>query len=704
MPRFSSILISLALSVVAQSASDKTYDYIIAGAGVAGIIAAERLAESGASVLLLERGNASTYASGGRDTLPWNDTVTQYDVPGVRHYIKKNFNDTSEYCLDTADSSGCILGGGSMVNQLVFVPPQKIDFDDKWPVGWKWPNVASGAQRVHERNPGTITPSADGIHYDRSSYNVFQTFFSAQGWSSVDPIQNPDDKHAVYSFPPWNIKNGLTAGPVMTYLPSAQALSNFELQLHTKVIRIVRTGSLVTGVEVENSSGKRQIINVNKGGRVVLASGSLSTPRVLFNSGIGPVDQIETVSSGSNITNVTLPAESDWIILPVGQGLKDHPIVTISFNSSTPVQFLSTAAFISPNSSNVDLFDHSEGVLTQGYQRLTWWSSNKTASDGNTRYFQGTCYASATNTVSIKVYLTHGLTSTGVLGITSAGNTVYETQPYLNSPADREALGDFIDTLISWSRQPNSTLTYAGAATDTGATLIDVFSSGNHWVGTAKMGTDDGRVNNGSSVVDLNTKVYGTDNLFVVDGSMHPDLPTGNLQAIVMVAAEVAAQKILALPKVYSTPSSSSSSSSSHVSTSTTAKVTAGGKSSVTLSSPATVSSSHSNFKTSSTHQNSVLSALSSFKSSVRASLASATRKSSSTSCTTSTTVPVHRTLTTTAKHAISLESVETSSTKSSAKTSGKKSSSSTRKTTSSTKPSTHVTAKATTTSSIRRV
>ncbi|KAK8073953.1 Cellobiose dehydrogenase [Apiospora phragmitis] len=61
------------------------------------------------------------------------------------------------------------------------------------------------------------------------------------------------------------------------------------------------------------------------------------------------------------------------------------------------------------------------------------------------------------------------------------------------------------------------------------------------------MGLDDGRKANGTAVVDTNTKVYGTDNLFVVDASMHADLPTGNTQAIVMVAAEHAAAKILAL-------------------------------------------------------------------------------------------------------------------------------------------------------------
>lgn len=594
MPRLSSLLLPLALGALAHGATNSTYDYIIAGGGVAGIIVAERIAESGASVLLLERGNASTYASGGRDTLPWNNTVTQYDVPGLRHYIKKNFNDTSEYCPDTADSSGCILGGGSMVNQFVFVHPQDVDFDDKWPVGWKSSDVASATSRAFSRNPGTITPSTDGLRYDQSSYSAFSTWFAGHGWSTVDPIENPNDKTAVYSYPPWNIQDGVAAGPVKTYLPLAQALSNFELQLRTKVIRVVRDGTLISGVEVQTNDGQRQIINLNHGGRVILASGSLSTPRILFNSGIGPTAQIETVASGNSTTNVTLPAESDWINLPVGQSLMDHPIVTINFNTTSAVLFLATSAFTAPNATNVNLYAQGSGVLAQAYQRLIFWTHNVT-SDGNARYFQGTCYASANNVVSIKVYLTHGLTSSGVLGITAAGKTYYEAQPYLTTTADQIAIGDFIDNLIAWGRQPNSSLVYAGPPSDTGAKLISNssnISSGNHWVGTAKMGTDDGRINNGTAVVDLNTKVYGTDNLFVVDGSIHPDLPTGNLQAIVMVVAEAAAAKILALKQTTSSVVSSSSASESYSYVSTSTAVVVGGQSSAASSSSAVSSAS----------------------------------------------------------------------------------------------------------------
>ena len=101
--------------------------------------------------------------------------------------------------------------------------------------------------------------------------------------------------------------NGVRGGPVRTYLPLAQALDNFKLELHTKVIRAVRTNSTITGVEVEVGGGARETINLKPGGKVILASGAMSTPRVLFNSGIGPAEQIQNVASGN--TRVRLPED-----------------------------------------------------------------------------------------------------------------------------------------------------------------------------------------------------------------------------------------------------------------------------------------------------------------------------------------------------------------------------------------------------------
>jgi cellobiose dehydrogenase (acceptor) len=66
-------------------------------------------------------------------------------------------------------------------------------------------------------------------------------------------------------------------------------------------------------------------------------------------------------------------------------------------------------------------------------------------------------------------------------------------------------------------------------------------------MGTCKLGTDSG-LKGGTSVVDKNAKVYGTDNIFVVDASIFPGMVTTNPSALIVTASEHASTKILALP------------------------------------------------------------------------------------------------------------------------------------------------------------
>lgn len=105
-----------------------------------------------------------------------------------------------------------------------------------------------------------------------------------------------------------------------------------------------------------------------------------------------------------------------------------------------------------------------------------------------------------------------------------------------------------IDEFLVMSRKPNSTITYSGFANATGADIVKTVanSAGTHMNGMTIMETDDG-TKGGTSVVDPDCKVYGTDNLFVVDAGMHADIPTGNTMAIVIVAAEHAVQKVISL-------------------------------------------------------------------------------------------------------------------------------------------------------------
>ncbi|RDW82930.1 hypothetical protein BP5796_04421 [Coleophoma crateriformis] len=528
-------------STHSSSVSDETYDYIVVGGGPSGIIAAERIAETNKKVLLLERGTGPTVSTGANKTLSWNDTLTPIDVPGLSTALS-DVGLYSEYvCDDTAGTAACVLGGGCTINYMVFVHPQEADFNDKWPQGWKWSDVEPAANRLYERNPGTSLPSADGKRYDYGIYSILSGFLDSVGWKAVDQVANPNEKYQAYSYPVWNVKDEKRAGPLRTYLPLAQQSKSFTLRTGVKVNRVVRTGSTATGVEIQTANGT-SIIQLAPNGRVVLAAGAMGSPHVLFNSGIGPQAEIAKAQSAG----MTVPAQKDWISLPVGAGIKDHPIFLINVQSNGTFSLLNTTSVVAgTDTADIDLYEEQDsGILTQGRHRVVFWTSN-VASDNVTRFYQGSVGATTSEgVISITAYMTHGLTSSGTLVLNDAGNaTVFETVPYLQTAGDREAATDFIQQMVDYYNNPAANFSIQGY-TNVSA-ILDSYTAGIHFVGSNKLGTDDGRLANGTSVVDTNAKVYGMDNLYIVDASIHPDLPTGNAQAIVMVVAEAAIAKIL---------------------------------------------------------------------------------------------------------------------------------------------------------------
>ncbi|KAH7010906.1 GMC oxidoreductase [Microdochium trichocladiopsis] len=476
------LLLALGEAAAAQ-VEQSAYDYIVAGAGAAGIVAAEQLSQSGRKVLLLERGGPSLYSTGNtQQVLTWNDTMTTYEARPSWH--------------------------------------------------WDVPKgIAQAAAELYEHLPGTNLASEDGKRYDDAAFDITSRFLLANGWSETDAIKDPEAKELVYAHPAWSIANGLRDTPVRKILDAAKARACFSLQLGAKVLRAVRTGSKVTGVEVERADGTREIIPLAEDGALLVAAGTHSTPRVLFNSGIGPAAQIDIVAGGT----------TNWIELPVGRSLKNHAVATITLTGAKEnVPALPATAFPSPSQENIDLFAHSSGVLMQSSQRLNFWTSLNTTT---TRQYavQGTVRAGANSTISIQLYLTHGTSSLGEVSITPDGKTNMTISPLLRSAEDREAMSAGVNMFLEYARLPDSILTVADNVT--AEAILTKIASGAHNLGTAQMRVS----NDGKSVVDEDTKVWGTDNLFVVDGSFHPKVPTGNTQAPIMIAAKYAAKRILAL-------------------------------------------------------------------------------------------------------------------------------------------------------------
>ncbi|GFF94128.1 cellobiose dehydrogenase [Aspergillus udagawae] len=538
-----------------------SFDYVVVGAGAGGIVVADRLSAAGHSVLLIEKGPPSSGRWGGTMKPDWlvGTNLTRFDVPGLCNQI---WHDSAGIACDDIDQmAGCVLGGGTAVNAALWWKPNPLDWTYNFPAGWQAEDMVSPTNRVFSRIPWTVHPSADGKIYMQQGYNVIAGGLKAAGWSELTLNDNPSFKNHTYGHTPYMFSHGERGGPMATYLVSASQRSNFKLWTNTTVKRVVRTADgHVTGVEVEPflDGGYKGVVNVTaKTGRVVLSAGTFGSARILMRSGIGPTDQLNIVKSSSD--GPTMIDQSAWINLPVGMNLVDHVNTDTVATHPDIVFYDFYAAYTNPIKSDASSYLNSRiGVLTQSAPNIgPIFFDEIRGTDGITRQIQWTARMEGghdtpdNHAVTMSQYLGRGSTSRGRMTITANLDTVVSTLPYLRDQHDVDAVIQGIVNLQNALKRVGLNWTYP-APNITAAEFVNTMAitastrRANHWLGTCKMGTDDGR-KGGTAVVDTNTKVYGTDNLFVVDGSIFPGMVSSNPSAYIVVAAERAADRILAL-------------------------------------------------------------------------------------------------------------------------------------------------------------
>lgn len=344
-----------------------------------------------------------------------------------------------------------------------------------------------------------------------------------------------------------------------TYLVEAYARPNFELWQNTMVERVVRDGSTVTGLELKSMGDGGHDGNVSissVGGAVILSAGAFGTPKILFRSGIGPQDSLEVVQQAES----DMISSDQWINLPVGYNLVDNINTDMVISHPNVVNYDWLGAYDAPIQNDEDAYlDSRTGILTQcgsNLNPMVW--EPVTGTDGNYRQLQWTARVSTSLGIAdddghdmvISNYLGLGQIARGRTTINSDLNMIVATSPVLTqNAADRDAIIQGIESMRS-ALSNVSDLTFLSPTADVSAAdYVDATEHApvNHWLGSCKLGTDDGRVNDGTAVVDPDTKVYGMDNLFVVDGSIFPGLTTANPSAMIVIAAEQAAVRILAL-------------------------------------------------------------------------------------------------------------------------------------------------------------
>ncbi|KAF2220696.1 hypothetical protein BDZ85DRAFT_203325 [Elsinoe ampelina] len=541
---------------------NNTYDYIVVGAGAGGIPMAAKLAEAGKSVLLIERGPPSSGRWGGTMRPAWlqGTNLTRFDVPGLCNEIWADSAGIA--CPDAGAMAGCVLGGGTAVNAALWWKANPEDFDYNFPAGWRSADMTESIERVFNKIPWTDRPSADGELYLPQGYNALSTALASAGWTSVTANEQPGEKHRTFSHTPYMYSHGERNGPMATYLVEADARDNFALWVNTTVARVTRTGSTITGLDVEafGQGGHCGHVNVKPGGRVILSAGVFGTTKILMRSGIGPADQLQTVAASTSDSGKMI-AESEWIDLPVGENLDDHTNTDTVVRVPSSVFYDFYGAFKAPIEADRDAYLNGRtGILTQSAPNIgpVFWEEIDGA-DGIKRQLQWTARVEGSanmgnnGTMTISQYLGRGSTSRGRLTITPSLSMTVSDPPFLKTDEDKAAVVQGIKNLRAAFANVSGVEIIYPAANITAEAFVASYPvtvgsrSANHWMGTSKMGTDSG-LEGGSAVVDLDTKVYGTDNLFVVDASVFPGMVTTNPSALIIAVSERASERILALP------------------------------------------------------------------------------------------------------------------------------------------------------------
>ena len=536
-----------------RSWATTVWDVIVVGSGPAGIIVASRLSENGTKkVLLLEGGGPSYGITGGTERPQWlaGTNLSRVDVPGLYNTIFSGPTKLTCGPIEVDAFLGCTIGGSSAINAGLFFQPPQSDFDTYFPAGWKYADLLPSINRLLQTQPSSDVTSQDHLLYEQSGYTAAKDWLvTGAGYSEVAINANSAQKTKVFGHPIYDYNNGQRGGPAISYLQQALTRSNFHLQSGVWVNRILRTGNLATGV-VANSSGVISNVSLSPKGRIIISGGALKSPELLMKSGIGDPAVLERLQTANKLGS--LPSSS-WINnTAVGAGLFDNPNTFIELSS--PVIQSYTYSYNNPIPADAALYLNSRsGPYSFASEVSVFWDYIQHA-DGTKAGMQGTIGTAgydgytSNNTVTLNVYGTSGLKSSGKVVLDSNFVPGPSSTVYYSNPQDAEDIATFIYGIFQKLPKTKDALTPLNIpASATQAQILKYITTPsdytegevNHWSSSCRLG----------SCVDTQTTVIGTKNVNVVDASIVAPL-TVNPQFGIMVAAERGAELIKGLINV----------------------------------------------------------------------------------------------------------------------------------------------------------
>ena len=530
------------------------FDYVIVGGGSAGCVLAARLSEEAeCEVLLVEAGPSDSRFDSWKIEIPAALRRNLIDDKYNWHFhsvAQPNLNGRKIYC-----PRGRVLGGSSSLNAMAYVRGHARDYE-RWGEtagdGWDYAGVLpyfkkcetyseGGCDYRGDAGPLFVTAGMTGKTTGQVN-PLFATFVEAGGEAGY-PLTADSNGFQQEGFGRMDmtIHRGRRQSASAAYLRPLGGRRNLTILTGARATKISLKNGRALGIEI----AERGFVSAAR--EVVICAGAALSPHLLLLSGIGGGDDLRALGIEPKIP---LPG--------VGRNLQDHLEVYVQQECEKPVTLRRSTTFFGMAAAGARwLLLHDGDCASSHMEAGAFVKSDSALSQPDIQFH---FLPTALNDHGRVLYPGHAYQAhVGTMRPQSRGVLrLRDSDPFsppLIDPNYLAAEKDLVDmrACVKIAREVFSRRSFdsvrgkeiwPGAAVKSDSE-IDAWirassETAYHLAGTCRMGKE----GDAEAVVDSEGRVFGAEGLRVADASIMPDLPSGNLNAPVIMMAEKIADKM----------------------------------------------------------------------------------------------------------------------------------------------------------------